>query len=112
MIGAPGDDLQPGAISPSPSRVRSWWMRIHLYGGLVCFWYLLIFGITSLAFNHPGLLPERTGLAVEWDQAMEVPDVADPLKRGEAVQQRLDLIGWVLPWNLEPGTEALGGPAL
>lgn len=76
-------------------------MRIHLYGGLVCFWYLLVFGITTLRFNHPGLLPERRGPAIHWEQAVAIPDLPADLKLGEAVRGNLDLIGWVLPWNLQ-----------
>lgn len=76
-------------------------LKIHLYGGLVCAWYLVAYGVTSLGFNHPGLLPERRGPAVTWEQPLELPDIADNLELGEAVQRELDLIGWVLPWNLE-----------
>lgn len=76
-------------------------MRIHLYGGLACFWYLLVFGVTTLRFNHPGLLPERHDPATHWEQALVVPDLSDNLKLGETVRGSLDLIGWVLPWNLQ-----------
>ena len=29
-----------------------WILKIHLYGGLVCFWYLIILAISSLDFHH------------------------------------------------------------
>ena len=99
-------DLKPAAVpvtgtADRPSRFQSWWMRIHLYGGLVCFWYLLVFGITTLRFNHPGLLPEWHDPATHWERAVAIPDLSDDLKLGEAVRGNLDLIGWVLPWNLQ-----------
>lgn len=76
-------------------------MWVHLHGGLVCFWYLLVFGVTSLGFNHPGWIPRSVGAPVEWEKTLVIPATPDDLKLGEAVQQQLDLIGWVLPWNLE-----------
>ncbi|MDX2150442.1 MAG: hypothetical protein SFV54_06895 [Bryobacteraceae bacterium] len=35
--------------------MRKLLLKVHLYGGLVTCWYLLIYGWTSLAFNHPSL---------------------------------------------------------
>ncbi len=32
--------------------MRQWILRIHLYGGLLCAPYLIIFGFSSLHFNH------------------------------------------------------------
>ncbi|MFO1460790.1 MAG: PepSY-associated TM helix domain-containing protein [Verrucomicrobiota bacterium] len=92
--------LADGIPSRRP-RWKSWWMRIHLYGGLACFWYLLVFSITTLRFNHPGLLPERRGPATQWERASGIPNLPDDHKLGEAVRDDLDLIGWVLPWNLQ-----------
>jgi len=77
-------------------------MRIHLYGGLVCFWYLLVFGISSLSFNHPGLIPSALGRASHWEHSVALTDLSlDELKLAEAIQRELDLIGWVLPWTLD-----------
>ncbi|MEN9676102.1 MAG: putative PepSY TM-like [Verrucomicrobiota bacterium] len=77
-------------------------MRIHLYGGLVCFWYLLVFGISSLSFNHPGWIPSALGQASHWEHSVALPDLSsEDLKLAEAIQRELDLIGWVLPWTLD-----------
>ena len=83
-----------------PSRTRRWLLNSHLYGGLVCCWYLLIYGVTSLDFNHPGLLPETRGKKVKWQRALNIPDLTDNVKLGEAIRDQLDLVGWVIPWNL------------
>ena len=32
--------------------MRKWMLNIHLYGGLLCAPYLIIFGFSSLQFNH------------------------------------------------------------
>ncbi|MCI0541003.1 MAG: PepSY-associated TM helix domain-containing protein [Verrucomicrobiales bacterium] len=84
----------------SRGRVRRWLLNIHLYGGLVCCWYLLIYGVTSLDFNHPGFLPEARGEKVKWERALNIPDLADNVKLGEAIRDELDLVGWVIPWNM------------
>ena len=31
---------------------RQWILKIHLYGGLLCFWCLVIFAIRSLHYHH------------------------------------------------------------
>ena len=32
--------------------MRKWLLNIHLYGGLLCSSYLLLYGVSSLYFNH------------------------------------------------------------
>ncbi len=84
--------MDPEAAVPKPSsggRGRRWLLNLHLYGGLVTCWYLVIFGVSSLHFNHRGLLPEARGARVRWERALEVPEVADNLKLAEAVRDRL-----------------------
>lgn len=66
----------------------------------MCFWYLLIYGVSSLSFNHPWLLPSREGPPRSWEQRMEIPDLADNLKLAEHVRDRLGLMGWPLPWAM------------
>lgn len=83
-----------------PSRTRRWLLNIHLYGGLISCWYLLIYGVTSLDFNHPGLLPNPRGEKVKWERPLAIPNLADNAKLGEAIRDQLDLIGWVIPWNM------------
>ncbi|MCI0541233.1 MAG: hypothetical protein L0Z50_39025 [Verrucomicrobiales bacterium] len=77
-----------------------WLLNIHLYGGLVSCWYLLIYGVTPLDFNHPWLHPEARGEPVKWERAITVPNLPDNVKLGEAIRYQLDLIGWVIPWNM------------
>jgi hypothetical protein len=96
--------MDPAAAVPKPSpggRGRRWLLNLHLYGGLVTCWYLVIFGVSSLHFNHRGLIPESRGARVRWERALELPEEADNLKLAEAVRDRLGLFGWPLPWNLK-----------
>ncbi|MBN8246654.1 MAG: PepSY-associated TM helix domain-containing protein [Verrucomicrobia bacterium] len=75
-------------------------LNLHLYGGLAAFWYFLIYGITSLNFNHPGLIPKLEGPKRVWTTPLVVPAESDNLKLAEAVRDRLGLAGWPLPWDM------------
>ncbi len=92
--------MTTSATTQSHARARRWLLNIHLYGGLICFWYLLIYGVTSLDFNHPWLFPEVKSEKVKWERALNIPDLADNVKLGETIRDQLDLIGWVIPWNM------------
>jgi hypothetical protein len=87
--------------SGNRSKLRGWILNIHLYGGLLSCWYLLLFGISSLGFNHPGLVSESKGAVLRRQVSMEVPQIDDDLKLAEFARDRLGLIGWPLPWNME-----------
>lgn len=34
-------------------------LNVHMYGGLLCFGFLVLFGISVLNFNHPFALPNH-----------------------------------------------------
>lgn len=72
---------------------------LHLYFGLLCSAYLIVFGISSLQFNHHfGFfkLGERT---VNWTRTIQVPvDDNDLQAAGFAIRDALGLGGWVPPW--------------
>ena len=73
--------------------------NLHLYFGLLCSSYLIIFGISSLQFNHHFKffkLGERT---VNWEKTIDVPvDDNDLKSSGFAIRDALGLGGWVPPW--------------
>src|SRR4030095_91657 len=76
-------------------------LKLHLYGGLLCFWYLLIFAISALNFQHhfsfmknrnsPALVSTRTHLRID-------PGGTDSAV-ATRIQNSLDLAGWYLPWE-------------
>ncbi len=77
--------------------MRSLLLKVHIYAGLLCSSYLLIFGISSLNFNHKF---GRSGTEkVVWERAMKIVDNADDLALSESVRDALGLIGWPLPWE-------------
>ncbi|MCC7204801.1 MAG: PepSY domain-containing protein [Phycisphaeraceae bacterium] len=79
--------------------MRKWLLNLHLYGGLLCSSYLLIYGFSSLLFNHP-IDKGADGPAVTWEQAMEHPRVYRKQELAERVRDELGLFGWAPPWDL------------
>ena len=73
-------------------------LKIHLYAGLLCSSYLIIFGISSLNFNHhfgrPGKIKgeRQTSLPA-------LPAQEDDQRLADALRDTLGLVGWSLPWE-------------
>ena len=77
--------------------MRSLFLKLHIYSGLICSSYLLIFGITSLNYNHEFGKPRNE--KVTWERSVEVANMKDEMALSEAVRDKLGLIGWSLPWD-------------
>lgn len=75
--------------------------KIHIYGGLACFWYLIILGVSSLQFNHHFEFLDDSGEMLVIEQRTLAVDVnqAD-VKLAEAIRDSLSLMGWPLPWEM------------
>ena len=73
--------------------------RLHLYLGLFCASYLIIFGLTSLNFNHHFAFFEPNNDKVTWEKSLAVPDNADDRKLAESVRDTLGLMGWTPYWR-------------
>ncbi len=82
------------AVSPP---VRKLLLDLHIYTSLLCAGYLVMYGVSAIAFNHH---VKPTGTDVEWTETISVPTAETDLALGEAVRDRLDLIGWVPFWRL------------
>ena len=72
-------------------------MKFHLYGGLLCSSYLIIFGLTSLRFNHPGLFPAPGDETVTWERQLDIENQDDNLELAQSIRRQLGLMGWT-PW--------------
>jgi hypothetical protein len=82
-------------------RVQLLLQKIHIYGGLACFWYLLILGVSSLQFNHHFEFLDDSGSMVVVEQRTLAADLnQDDLKLAEAIRDSLSLMGWPLPWEM------------
>ena len=53
--------------------LRQWMLDVHIYLGLLCAGYLVIYGVSTLSFNHPRqwLTPEES--RAEWQWEIEMP---------------------------------------
>jgi hypothetical protein len=77
--------------------MRSFLLKVHIYAGLLCSSYLLIFGITSLNYNHNFGKPRNEKLT--WERSLKLGDTENDTALSEAVRDALGLIGWPLPWE-------------
>ena len=85
------------AVKLRRAYVRSLLRQIHIYGGLLCSSYLVIFGVSSLNFNHEFGTP--SGKEVIWDRSLSVADMENNMALSESVRDALGLSGWPLPWE-------------
>lgn len=80
--------------------MRNLLMKIHLYSGLICFWYLVILATSSLNFNHHFAFMESDGTTENWSKPLNVTNAfQDDQTFSEAIRDSLSLIGWPLPWE-------------
>ena len=87
-------------------------LNIHIYGGLLCFGYLIVFGVSSLNFNHPFAFTRARGEPVRWERNVNIPElprvtsdmsneqrVAAKADANHAVRRALGLFGHQRPWR-------------
>ena len=76
-------------------------LKIHLYGGLLCFWYLLIFGISALYFQHHFQFMENknTPALVSTKKQLRIDPGNTDSVVATNIQNSLDVAGWYLPWE-------------
>jgi hypothetical protein len=87
--------------------VRRLLLEIHFYGGILCFWYLLILGFSSLHYNHHFDFVNQPQDPSTWSHPMKLAaDIADDRQLTEAIRDSLGLLGWPLPW--ETGRDSTG----
>ena len=79
--------------------MRKLLLSIHIYCGLLCAPYLLIFGISSLLFNHPVSAWEKGGRGRWEETAFDFQILEDDAAMAAAIRDSLGLMGWYLPWD-------------
>ena len=86
--------------------------NIHIYAGLLCFGYLIVFGVSSLSFNHPAEFVRARGETKTWERSIDLADlprvtsdmtgeqrVAAKADANNAVRRALGLFGHQRPWQ-------------
>jgi hypothetical protein len=86
--------------------MRNWVLRLHLYLGLLCSGYLILFGVSSLNFNHPVAFTKPANEKSAWERSLALPPVRteDNNAESEAVRDALGLAGWTIPWETRRDT--------
>lgn len=65
-------------------------LNLHLYGGLLCFSYLILYGISSINFNHPFAFTKARGSTTTWTQSLRLPaEFATTAGKGGAEVSRI-----------------------
>jgi hypothetical protein len=81
-------------------QIKTLVIKIHSYLGLLCMPYLLIFGLSSLTFNHHFEAFEVEGR--EGDNELlkiDIPAIDDNLTLANAINDSCSVFGWYLPWS-------------
>lgn len=81
-------------------KLRNWIHKIHLYGGLLCFWYLIIFAVSSLQFQHNFVfMNQKLSNEEIQEKKLSVPKNEKESDFALSIQNELNLAGWYLPWK-------------
>ncbi len=73
-------------------------LDIHIYSSLLCTGYLLIYGLSTLSFNHYHE-PEET--LTEWTRNVETLPALGNEELAASVREQLGLIGYIPPWRIQ-----------
>lgn len=65
-------------------------LNLHIYGGLLCFSYLMLLGVSVLNFNHPFAFTRGQPDQTTWTQPVDMPRLAkaDGRTPADAMQRR------------------------
>jgi hypothetical protein len=81
-------------------KLRKWILKIHLYGGLIYFWYLIILSISSLNFQHHfNFLKNEFPTREAKNISLVLPELENNYDLATNIQNKLGIIGWYLPWE-------------
>jgi hypothetical protein len=75
------------------------WLHMHL--GLLCLPYLIIFGISSLVFNHQLGTDNDGPPNASWDSPIRIAPLTDQRQQAEEAAAALGLFGWVRYWDIQ-----------
>lgn len=77
--------------------MRKLFLKLHLYAGLLCFPYFIIFGISSLHINHAFPFMKPAESMRQWQRDVPIRELDDNQQLAETIRDSLGLMGWA-PW--------------
>lgn len=81
-------------------------LKLHLYLGLLCAPYLVIFGISSLHFNHKFKFMQTESEPVRWQKTLaNTPGGTNDQQVADSTRDALGMIGWAPYWELRRGPQ-------
>lgn len=80
--------------------MRRWLLNVHLYSGLLCSSYLVVYGLSALDFNHDFGGPREGRATATWQQTVTLGPAADDEALAAFVNGELGIFGWPLPWTV------------
>ena len=89
----------PNGTSSVNIRLRRWLLDWHMYVGLLCAPYFVLYGVSTIAFNH-----DISGeLEVSyWERTLSAPVTGENrLERARATRRAIGIGGNVPPWRIE-----------
>ncbi len=75
-------------------------IKWHLYAGLLCFPCFIIFGVSSLHFNHHFGFMKKSDDTRSFQKQIVLPHYLDDKQFSEAVRDSLQLMGMISPWGM------------
>lgn len=83
--------------------MRRWIRNTHIYLGLLCSAYLVVFGLSSLSMNHPGTWLDSEPSVREWTVPVPgpVPAATDRVAVAKHVQRAIELDGYLADYLIK-----------
>lgn len=79
-------------------KLRKLILKIHLYGGLLCFWYLIIYAVSSLHFQHHFEFMNPVPSEETFEKKLKITPNDDINITARNIQDEIGVAGWHLPW--------------
>lgn len=76
-------------------------LQLHMYLGLGCAFYLVIFGVSSINMNHHFEWMDETNTKTTWSTTIKYPELKENQAISEAIRDSLGLMGWTPYWDHE-----------
>ncbi|MDA0194690.1 MAG: hypothetical protein O2887_06410 [Bacteroidetes bacterium] len=76
-------------------------LKIHLYGGLAGFWYLIILGTSSLNYNHHFEFMDGKKEPKDWSKIIAIDNGLENAPLAQTLRDSLGIIGWPLFWTFK-----------